>query len=104
MAPGTSSIIRQLIDLLLLISLISGVVSAKAPLCPRTHPELADEISEQLKITFDNLWIIDHISSNGKSKHVESFKKTGGKHNQSAKLLFLETEVMEQGTIRLPGG
>lgn len=78
MAPQTFSIIRQVIALLLLIILVSGVVSAKArmaPLCPRTHLDRADKISELLKITSDNFWIISGISSNGKSKHVENFKK-----------------------------
>ena len=47
-APQTFSITRQLIDLLLLVSLVSGVVSAKASMSPlylRTHLQLADEVS-----------------------------------------------------------
>jgi len=45
----------------------------------RAHTELADKISELLKITFENTWGMGDISDNGKSKHVASFKKKRSK-------------------------
>lgn len=78
--------------------MVSVKASIAAPLCSRTHTKLVDKISAQLKTTFHNLWNMDGISDNGKSKHVVSFKKKGRKCSQSAKLLFLETEILEQAT------
>lgn len=65
---------HQTADWLLLISFTSSVVSAKgntAPLCSRTHTQLADKISAPLKITFYNLWRMGGISDNEKSKRCK---------------------------------